>query len=587
MPETTSLKEGNPAPVDLHDGPRWLWPLANCLVVVFGFVFVWYCGHRGIYLNDQSMIFDGAWRLLQGQVPYRDVLFPFLPLTFVVQALFFKMFGVDFSTTVLSAAMLNAAAGLFVALTIDRVLPRRRVVAICAGLATDCWFLAPFGTLWLEQTAFFFSLVALFLILEAELSMGPRAYWLCALGGLLAALSVLSKQNAGLLFCPVLAGMTVISRWREPWAALRRLSAQLAGFVFGMGCFLLWLLLFSDARQFFHSSIAITRSLAAQRAPANPILFISGLLTFSEYPLAIRWCALFFAIIGLLATIVGVRTERSDLRARNLALAGWIIISCLPFQQLFIVGTDNEAENGVPFIGLVGGLALALLSGVLDRQGVRLSVSSGAKTFAAFLSGRTNRRLVFVASALVWLALILPGARVSWKRYVQQFGPASRFDGTLQVNGARRVRWADFSYAERPPTDCHVKVAASGPEWWLRKADFEGVNQWLAQHPGNFFVFGDSTILYGLHGRISPQPWLYFIRGHSYLPSDLPNVDERVTAALARNQISAVIVEKVSWTGCQDSEALNNLPKLKAWISGSFSKVQEFGLYDVWKRNAE
>src|ERR1700720_2674600 len=99
---------------DARGHSRWLWPLCNCAVAVFAFRLVWVCGHRGVFFQDQSMIFDGAWRLLQGQVPYRDVLFPFGPITFAIQAMFFKLFGVDFSTTVLSAAVLNAVAALIV-----------------------------------------------------------------------------------------------------------------------------------------------------------------------------------------------------------------------------------------------------------------------------------------------------------------------------------------------------------------------------------------------------------------------------------------------------------------------------------------
>src|SRR5688572_7754987 len=41
-------------------------------VVAFAFVFVWFVGHRGVFLLDQSILFDGAWRVFQGQAPYRD-----------------------------------------------------------------------------------------------------------------------------------------------------------------------------------------------------------------------------------------------------------------------------------------------------------------------------------------------------------------------------------------------------------------------------------------------------------------------------------------------------------------------------------
>lgn len=189
---------------------------------------------------------------------------------------------------------------------------------------------------------------------------------------------------------------------------------------------------------------------------------------------------------------------------------------------------------------------------------------------------------MFIAiSVLVWVPMILQGARVSWKRFVQQFTSQSRFSGTLDVEGLRSVKWADFSYADRLEL---VEAGHSAPagEWWLRRPDFEGVNDWLAQHRGNFFVFGDATMLYGLHQRISPQPWLYFLADHSYLLEDLAHVDEVVTASLSRNSIRTVIVEKVSWAGYQDAEWLTRMPRLKAWIEDNFVKEKEYGIYEVW-----
>jgi len=46
-----------------------VWPWAYGATAVFASVFVWLVGHRGFFLLDQSILFDGAWRVFQGQVP--------------------------------------------------------------------------------------------------------------------------------------------------------------------------------------------------------------------------------------------------------------------------------------------------------------------------------------------------------------------------------------------------------------------------------------------------------------------------------------------------------------------------------------
>lgn len=66
-----------------------LYPLACGILAAFAFAFNWATGHRGVFLFDQSQIFDGGWRILQGQTPYQDFLFPYGPVTFSIQALFF------------------------------------------------------------------------------------------------------------------------------------------------------------------------------------------------------------------------------------------------------------------------------------------------------------------------------------------------------------------------------------------------------------------------------------------------------------------------------------------------------------------
>jgi hypothetical protein len=80
----------------LWETTGFLWaPIATA---VFGGLVVWVVGHRGIFFLDQAGMFDGAWRLMQGQVLYRDFYTPYGPMTFWIQWLFFRIAGVDFSS---------------------------------------------------------------------------------------------------------------------------------------------------------------------------------------------------------------------------------------------------------------------------------------------------------------------------------------------------------------------------------------------------------------------------------------------------------------------------------------------------------
>src|SRR5262245_14384958 len=87
-----------------------LWIGAYILAGVVGGLVVWIVGHRGVFFYDQSLIFDAGWRIVQGQVIYRDFFVPYGPIVFLIQALFFYLAGVDFSSMVLAAAVINALA---------------------------------------------------------------------------------------------------------------------------------------------------------------------------------------------------------------------------------------------------------------------------------------------------------------------------------------------------------------------------------------------------------------------------------------------------------------------------------------------
>src|SRR5262245_38360775 len=82
------------------------------VIFIFGAAFNQYYGNYGYMPNDLSMIYNGAWRVLNGQVPYRDFWLPHDTLPIIFQAAMFKALGMSWTTYVLHASLLN---GLFAA----------------------------------------------------------------------------------------------------------------------------------------------------------------------------------------------------------------------------------------------------------------------------------------------------------------------------------------------------------------------------------------------------------------------------------------------------------------------------------------
>src|SRR5260370_8787571 len=119
-----------------------LWP-SVAATLAFAFAVTWNAGHRGVFLMDHSLIFDGAWRILQGQAPYRDFYMAYGPMTFWLQALFFKLFGVTFSSMVLSASVGNVIATASI-MRIGRLLTTSYPPPVVGCILTAICFQPPF-----------------------------------------------------------------------------------------------------------------------------------------------------------------------------------------------------------------------------------------------------------------------------------------------------------------------------------------------------------------------------------------------------------------------------------------------------------
>jgi hypothetical protein len=519
----------------------WYWTYLAAAIFAGGFV--WAAGHRGVFILDQSIMFDGGWRVYQGQIPYRDFVTAFPPLPFFIQSLLFHLRGVSFSAMVLGAAVMNVIGTICIIWLTRRLLPELPPIALIAGLLTAVWFAAPFGTLWFEQTGFFFNLLALVALVRSRDSARYARIVLRIAAGVLLASSMLSKQNAGLEFIPIALGVAAIPQMPQLRRAAAAVFQTCAGLVLGFAIFGVWLWIFSSPAEFWHCYVVLTRQIGTDRI--GFLTTVIGMLT-----VGVTW---HYSIVALAALALGVSKARTAPdKAPNLALIVWIVAGSVFYQNLFKLHTDNEIENSLPYLGLVYGLSF----GLFWKYGVSEEIRTASRAKKALLIG---------AGCIVLGLPFYAGLRDSWSRRVQEFPSGATFTNSIQVPGMSGVKWGEPTYF--------------GLESTISHQDFEALNTWLSAQNVNFFVFPDSTILYGLHGRVSPQPWLYFSPGHSFLKEELPKVDAAVVESLHRNNVRVVILEKDSWV--KNQNLWKEMPRLKAWIEQDFEKAQEFGVYDV------
>lgn len=634
------------------------------LLGLFAFGVCFYSGLRGIFPLDQSIVFDGAYRVLRGEIIYRDFVAPYGPIVFWWQALMFKLAGLNYYAYALGAAILNVM-GTLCAFHIVRTLFRGRWwLAVGAGALTAVWLCAPFGTTYPEQTAFCLLLAAMSLILSAlspsdgeplargvesrvpatrpSLAAPPAQYrdaLKCFVAGLLAAIAVLAKHNAGLLAVGVcLATLIVFAapRWKS-------LAGHLVWFAAGGGiccmAFVVWVQMYSDWGAFYDQVVELPRRLGSQRLLGSGMkIFLRGLLT-GKGSDEIR---ILLVLLGLLsACVVGLgvlnwrRLDDADRNALRAAALGMLLLA---FQNTFSLVSSNDGTNEKPFLGVLFAICGGLIAYLRSKQ---RDVVPGTAS-AAHLHARSGEWVqiprwtlwvlpVIAAGFSYWLynGIAIAGTLVaalltdslgcfrvpgegSWEDRIRSplspgfvtIGTRVAFVYLLAVGGivsvARQVHESFWHYHRIP----HVFVfshhstfqgefdepALRGLRWGeptkvgekhVTASDLRELMAHLRDRGGNFFTFPDFTFLYAALNRPSPQPLLWFHPGLTYPVEYTPEIDRRVVAALDDNQVRTIVLEGDNFFG---TTQLDNFPELRIFIEQQFDFDRRIGIFSVYHR---
>ncbi len=513
------------------------------LLCLAGGWLTWEAGHRGLFLLDQSMIFDGAWRILQGQVPYRDFFMPFGPVAFWLQSLFSALLGLTWSSMVWSAVAVHTTATLLAYRCTQRMLDNRPSIGpLVSAAITAASFQSIFGTLWFEQTAFLFNYASLWLLLESQESTCRHPRWIAAAGGCCAVLSLLSKQNALVFFLPVLGCAALRSR---PLASLVRLGVSFAaGAVAGAGLFMVWLQANSAVEGWYRHFLAIPREIARAR---------SGEGAFHQLMEQVAGPTNAIPVSFGIAAFLLARYLHSPWRIWPAVL---FTLAITGFRILFQTSTANEAPNTVSQLALGTGIGCGLIE-VLLRE---------ARSGSFLLRYRTS--LLHLAGSLVVTAFLgWYGASKSLARPVMQFIPSTTFTELSRSPGLDGLKWGN-------PTRMSDYSNMTLSEW-------DRVVGAVRQQKRSFFVWGDATILYGLAGQQSASPLLYLGRNHSYRLKDIALLDPMLVASLRRHRVT-MIVRQTRNAIEKDVNQLQDFPQSYAWVQQNFQLTHKSNFFEIY-----
>ncbi|MCA8969107.1 MAG: hypothetical protein KDC95_04965 [Planctomycetes bacterium] len=517
----TSLQRGTDFP------PRLSRYAAAIVVALIAAAWTGACARRGFFPLDASVVYDGAWRIVCGQIPYSTgpdgFRAPYGLSAFAIGAFWMKLFGHGIAAWIALASTLAGAACFATHLALQQ-LTRSTVCATIGSVVTALWLQAPFGLPFLEQTAFAFCIFALSLIV-----LGRGAFVATAMAGLALVVAILAKQNAGLLGV-TLACVTIVITLAE--GGRRRAFAALAtGIAIAVAIVATWLVTVSNPGEFVDATWTTPSGLLAERF-AQPFTLVLQ-LAFGKGNLVARIALLAFAGVALFAA-----THRTE---RDLRLV-WLLLALVLAQHAFNAVTNNRPENGYPYAGWIASIAFALM--MRDR----------------------HPRWLAALSVLALVTLVAQGVRTGWTRRVHDALRVSTFERPLEVPGFEALQWGE-------PT----RIAGLG----IRSRDVEELVAWLVRDGRNFFVFPEFTALYGMLGREAPQPLVLFHPTSSFAVGDRV-LGERVTSNLDAHGVDVVVFEDAAWIST--TWILESLPPLAHWLE-AFHEAERIGPFRILVRS--
>lgn len=537
----------------LFHSPR---TLLECVALgVFALLFCFACGQRGLHPLDQAIVWDGAYRILIGQEPFRDFILPHSLAVLYLQAAFFTIGGVSFYTYVLCAAVLNVVAAFSVLRIIALLFPRQRAAAICAAALTAVWFFPPFGTPYGEHAAFLCGLIGIDFLLTATLAYdeahpyGKRSKLFFS--GLFAGLAFYCKQNVALFLWPFFLLTPLLAWLPEARRYLRALQFVLAGMLVALLFPLLIFVLQGNWQTFAYAYLLLPAATAIRR-----------LWAFSDADTNVQawslWIGMLLivvmALFSLRRRITSVWARLVDLRTRFLseAMACWLGAYVLILSHLVRQSMLNNPIIADVYIGLLLGLALAL--------------------FAHLRTPSPQSRLKWAATA-IFLVVAGFGIYASWQRKVHESVSDAQFPTMLSIERLEGLRWGD------PTIIREGNDSAPNREMRVSASDLESLVSFLKADQRNFFIFPDFTFLYAVVGRPPPQPLLFFHRGLTYPEIYQREVDTWIVDSLMAQQVAVVVLEDRSVFGT--GERLSHFPLLEGFIRSNFSEVQRIGPFSI------
>jgi hypothetical protein len=510
---------------------------------------------------DQSIVFDGGWRILCGQIPYRDFVTPTAIVPIVIQTFFFKLFGVTWFSYCLHSAILT---GVFSSLVywLLRYQGGARSVAAFYGLLSSLVMSPPMGLLLAEHHALLFVTIAL--LISIRLGFVTKrfdAFCSVFLIPFVIALAFLSKQNPTAYSVPVILITLYVCLCKNRRLSYLRTSFYLALgviFVFMICVCLIYCFEIQWGRIYYHFW-KLPSGLGEERVNE-----IATILLPVKYFKALRSGGVLTQMVihlGFVSSIgVGMRVGMKNMQRHfidsfeTLGVSALLSVMAIVFQ----LTTNNRFYNAFPtlFLGL-GGFHIWIISKTVSQRGKDITR--------------------WVNTVIVMIAICDAGYLANYVCY-RKVGNDIWFDMAL----VQKPKTSELSYMLYQVPG-HYKISAT---------DLDSIIEFFRSRNGNFLLFGDYSILYGLTNRPSVNPALWFHQGLTFSDfgtREFSEFEGRMVKNMEKYSVRYIVVEgnkTFMGVGMEDFPMISRLVEKnshRSYVYGGF-RIIEIGDSTIIKK---
>ena len=524
------------------------------LLFAWGFYLCFLYGRIGIHPLDMGIVWDGGWRILCGQLPYRDFVAPSAVVPAFMQALLFKMLGVGWNSYLVHASLLNGAFAV-IAWALAGRLGCGRLLSFVAGFGSAVVFYAPFGTPFYDQHGYFFCLAVFWLQVIGQTSSVPWQNRAAALlWGPCLFLALFSKQVPTVFLIAWLPLLWMLRIPKDPKTLLAWAAGGFLGTAFLIFVLSAWAGVSLSLFLYYYLRLPLSTGEGRAGTDLSSFQVLHYLKWLHSWFPFLLVSLTTWAVTGIYLAKKKVRAAWNSFRDTVFPVSVGLALGAGSFSSLLL--TNNEAANSVPFAFLAGSLFTA---GFLkSMEGVRNVI-------------HPHRLRTFV-TCIRWILIFL----------ISLFAVLKGREFNQKTNRGRSVHsLANLTKNPLPPASPGVL----SPLVWLVQPSIDPGQEpfmesvaWLKESPDAFVVANDWTFLYALSGKEPPMPVLWF---HSGLTVPLPSSE--AYGHFQNWMLKQLVDRKVKWMVVDplNHECLSIFPVFQKWYEANRSRSQKIGAFEM------